>query len=81
MLGLDHDTDPLGLQLGLEPVGDLFGEAFLDLGAAGEVLQYAGELRQAQEPVPGEVADVGGTYERPSYPSSLGNVVRSNGRG
>ncbi|WUW57967.1 Lrp/AsnC family transcriptional regulator [Streptomyces sp. NBC_01456] len=42
MFGFDDDAHALGFELGLEPVGDLFGEAFLDLRSAGEVLDGAG---------------------------------------
>ena len=44
MLGLDDHADAAGLQLCGEPIGDLFGESFLALGSAGEVLGDAGEL-------------------------------------
>src|SRR5918994_3448840 len=35
MLGLQHHAHPLGRQLVLEPVGDLSGEALLELEVAG----------------------------------------------
>jgi hypothetical protein len=44
VLGFDDDADAFGVKVAGEPVGDLFGEAFLDLGPAGEVLDDAGEL-------------------------------------
>ncbi len=44
VFGFDDDADALWLQVFGEPVGDLFGESFLDLGAVGEVLDDAGEF-------------------------------------
>ena len=41
---LDDHADTAGLQLCGEPIGDLFGEPFLALGPAGEVLGDAGQL-------------------------------------
>ncbi|GAA2794453.1 hypothetical protein GCM10010441_19650 [Kitasatospora paracochleata] len=48
----------------LQPVGDLLGEPFLHLRAAGEVLDDPGELGQAEDPPSRQVADVGGADER-----------------
>lgn len=64
VFGLDHHPDALGLQLGLQPVGDLFGQAFLDLRTAGEVLDDPGQLGQAEDPRAGQVTDVRHTDER-----------------
>ena len=64
VLGLDDDTDTAGCDLFLEPVGDLLGQSFLHLGAAGEQLDNSGQLGQAEYPVPGEIADVGHPDER-----------------
>ena len=44
VLSLDDHADTAGLQLFGEPIGDLFGEPFLALGPAGEVLGDAGQL-------------------------------------
>jgi hypothetical protein len=58
VLGLEQDTDAPGLQLALQPAGDLGGQALLDLQVAGEQLDDAAELAQADDPLPGQVADV-----------------------
>ena len=42
VLGLDDHANSTGLELFAEPIGDLFGEPFLGLGSAGEVLGDAG---------------------------------------
>jgi hypothetical protein len=44
VLGLDDHADTAGLQLCVEPISDLFGESFLALGPAGEVLGDTGQL-------------------------------------
>jgi hypothetical protein len=62
--GLDDDAHSLGLQSVGEPVGDLFGQPFLHLRTAGKVLDYPSQLRQTQNPVTGQVADMGDTHER-----------------
>ena len=59
VLGLQHHPDALGLELGLEPVGDLGGEPLQELQAAGEQLDHPGQLGQPQDPSSREVADVG----------------------
>jgi hypothetical protein len=41
--GLDDHADTTRLQLSVKPISDLFGESFLPLGPAGEML---GEARQ-----------------------------------
>ena len=58
VLGLEHDADALGRELALQPVGDLRRQPLLDLQRAGEVVDDAGELRQPDDPLAGEVADV-----------------------
>ena len=55
---------PLGCELVLEPVGDLLGQPLLHLQAAGEQLDDPGELRQPEDAVAREVADVGDALER-----------------
>jgi hypothetical protein len=64
VLGLHDDPDALGLEVGLKPVGDLRCQALLDLEAAGEQLHHARQLRQSEDAVGGQVADVGGAHER-----------------
>jgi hypothetical protein len=54
--------DALWLQLLLEPAGDLCRQPFLDLEVAAEVLD-ATELAQADDPCPGQIADVRDTVE------------------
>src|SRR3954453_3173904 len=58
VLGLDHDADALRRELLVEPAGDLRRQALLDLKPAGEVIDDARELRQPDDAVAGEVADV-----------------------
>jgi hypothetical protein len=48
----------------LQPVGHLLGQAFLDLEVAGEEFDYPGQLGQPEEPLAGQVADVGHPRER-----------------
>src|SRR3712207_776297 len=64
VLGLEHHADALGLQVAVEPAGDLGGQALLDLEIAREELDDACELRQADDPLAWEVADVGDAHER-----------------
>ena len=55
---------PFGASSALEPVGDLHRHALLDLQAPGEEVHDAGELGQADDPLAGQVADVGHAVER-----------------
>ena len=55
---------PRGLQVGLQPVGDLLGQPLLDLRAAGEQLDHPGELGQPEDPLAGQVPDVRDADER-----------------
>src|SRR3954447_10811065 len=64
VLGLEDDADALAAQLVVEPVRDLGGQALLHLQGAGEVLDDAGELGQPDDPLTGQVADVGDAHER-----------------
>ena len=64
VLGLENDADALGFELELEPVGDLRGQPFLDLQIAGEELDDAAELAQADDPLVGQIADVRDPVER-----------------
>lgn len=59
MLRLDHYADPLGGQVLLQPVGDLLGETFLNLQVPGEQLDDPGQLRQPENALTGQVADMG----------------------
>ena len=57
MLALDDDDDALHVQLLHERVGDLGGEALLDLRATREQVDEAGDLGQA-----GDAAVLAGMY-------------------
>ena len=59
MLSLDHDTDSLGGEVVLQPLRHLDGQAFLHLEVAGEQLDNAGQLGQAENPFARQVANVG----------------------
>jgi hypothetical protein len=63
VLGLEHDADPLGRELPVEPVRDLLRQALLHLEGASTVVDDAGELRQPDDPLGGQVADVGDADE------------------
>ena len=54
---------PRGLELVLQVVGDAFGESFLGLGSAGVKVDHPGELRETEDAVAGQVADVGDADE------------------
>ncbi len=56
--GLHDDGDALGLENLHDGVGDLLGQALLDLQAAGVHFGDAGELGEADDGVAGDVADV-----------------------
>src|SRR5450756_1053754 len=64
VLGLDHDTDSLGGEVLLKPVRHLDRQTFLHLKVAGEQLDNAGQLRQAEDAFARQVADVGDSGER-----------------
>ena len=55
---------PARVQVVLQPVGDLLGEPLLHLQVAGEQVEHAGELRQAEDPLARQVADVRDPAER-----------------
>lgn len=63
MLGFEYDGDALGLQALMEAVGDLLGQSFLDLKAAGEPVRDPGQLGQTEDATAREVADVGDAAE------------------
>ena len=56
--GFEDAGDALGLEFVHECVGDLGGEAFLDLGSAGVAVDEAGEFGEADDFTVGEVGDV-----------------------
>src|SRR6476646_4703364 len=58
MLSFQHDADTAGLQVHLQPVGDLSGESFLYLQPRCELVDDAGELGESEDPLAGEVGDV-----------------------
>src|SRR5215213_2628197 len=64
VLGLEHDADTLRRELALQPAGDLRGQPLLDLQRAGEVIDHPSELRQPDDPLAGDVADMGDAAER-----------------
>ena len=59
VLRFEDHADALGVQGLDEPVGDLGGEALLDLETPGEVGDHPGELGEPEEPLPGQIPDVG----------------------
>src|ERR1700733_745617 len=63
MVGFEDDAYPLRLEVFLQPVCYLDGEAFLDLEVPGEQLHHPGQLGQPQDPFGGYVADVGHAVE------------------
>jgi hypothetical protein len=58
VLGFQDNAHAFGVDLTLEPFGDLGGHALLDLKVPGEQLHYAAELAQADDPFSGEILDV-----------------------
>ena len=59
MLGLDGDGDAVGLEAVHHDVGDLGGEALLELGAASDGVDEASEFGDADDAPAGDVGDVG----------------------
>ena len=64
MLCLDHDAHALGLNGALHRLCDLLGEHFLDLQAAREEIDDAGDLGQPQHAAIRQVGDVALADER-----------------
>src|SRR5581483_11270849 len=60
VLGLDDDADALRLEILVQPVRDLLGQALLDLQVPAEELDDAGQLGQAEDALAGHVAHVRG---------------------
>jgi hypothetical protein len=63
VLGLDDYADAAGSQLAFEPVGHLRGKPFLDLEVVGEEVDHPAELRQPDDPLSGQVGDLGDAVE------------------
>jgi hypothetical protein len=59
VLSLHHHTDALWAQPLLEAIGHLHGQAVLDLEVAGEEVQRPRQLGQAEDALPGQVAEMG----------------------
>ena len=64
VLGFEHDADPLGREMLLQPVGDLLRQPFLHLEVAREQRDDARELRQPHDACVGDVPDVRDSRER-----------------
>ena len=64
VLRLEHDADAARRQMRLQPVGDLLRQALLHLQVAREQVDDPGQLRKADDPVAGQVADVRDAGER-----------------
>ena len=62
--GLHHHSYAASLELFVEEVGNLLGKAFLDLWLMRESINDAGELGYADDPLVGQVGDVGMAEER-----------------
>ena len=58
MLGLEYHPNALGLELPLEPVGDLGAKPLLDLEIAAEELDNTAELAEPDDPLARQIADV-----------------------
>jgi hypothetical protein len=64
VLGVQHHTDPTGVQFPIQPVGDLLGKPLLDLRSGREVLDQTGKLGKPEDAVARQVADMGHAGER-----------------
>lgn len=64
MLGPHHHAQADGLEAFHEEVSDLRGERLLHLGPAGEQFHRPGQLRQADDVLRGDVANIRGAGER-----------------
>src|SRR6266478_4252902 len=62
--GFDDDADAFGVKVVGEPVCALFAEPLLNLWPAREVLDDAGQLRQAEDAFTGQVAHVADADQR-----------------
>ena len=63
VFGFDYDADAVGVEVFFEGFGDLLGEAFLVLEAAGEVFDDAWEFGEADDFFLRDVADCDGAEE------------------
>ena len=57
--GFDHHRDALRLEVVPDAVGDLCGQPLLDLQAAGEAVEHAGELGDSDDAVGRQIGDRG----------------------
>jgi hypothetical protein len=64
VFSLDYYADPLGVEVLLQMVGNLLGEAFLDLQSGCEHLYDPRQLGKPDDPVTGQVAHVRHPFER-----------------
>src|SRR5689334_12300026 len=74
VLGLDHDDDAAGLEDGDHRVGDLTGEALLDLGPLRVDVDEPGQLGQ-----PGDLAGLGRDVAHVGDPGERHQVVLAHG--
>src|SRR4029078_4554301 len=63
VLGLAHDADAARLERVADPARDLRREALLHLEATGVEVDDAAELRQPDDALAGQIADVGDAVE------------------
>jgi hypothetical protein len=63
-MGLEVDRYAVGFHHGLERIGNLLTNSFLDRKAPGKEAHEAGELRDADDVLVRDVADVGPAEER-----------------
>ena len=64
MFGLDDHADAARSQLLVAPIGDLGGQTLLDLKVTGEEVNHTAELRQSDDPLARQIADVGDAVKR-----------------
>lgn len=63
MFGIDDHSHTFGVEVLVEPVGNLLGETLLHLKTPGEVLHYPSQFGQPDDPRSGEIADMGHPFE------------------
>jgi hypothetical protein len=61
---LEDNPSSLWFELRLKAVSDLCGQALLQLQVTGDLLHHARELRQSDDPLGGQIGDVGNAIER-----------------
>ncbi len=64
MFRLDDHPNTLGVQIGVEPVGNLLGQPLLHLQSSGKPVDDAGQLRQSDDALIGQIPDVRNSMER-----------------